>query len=102
MGENYTSICELTAYIRTLENEIRDIRQRLQEVERSIIMSKYHVTLPAKLSEYVSKIEPIANEFVKTIYSAEKEKVDHLGLLAIPEMPQRIIAIKSILGQIGI
>jgi hypothetical protein len=101
MEADKDSISFLTAYIKTLENEMRDIRQRLEKLERNIIIDDYNKTSSKIINSHKQKIEPIARKLITTIESAKIEKKDPLNLLVIGEIPQHIIEVKTVLDQIG-
>jgi hypothetical protein len=100
-GEESVAVSTLVEYMKTLENEMRDIRQRLERIERKMIMSKYNAT-PIKSDENLSRIEPIAKELIKTIESSKAKQAEPLNLLTIPEIPQRIIEIRSVLNELNL
>jgi hypothetical protein len=98
-GKEYVAVSTLVEYMKTLENEMRDIRQRLERIERNMILSKYNKA-PTKADENLSRIEPIAKELIKTIESSKAKRAEPLNLLTVPEVPQRIIEIQSVLNEL--
>lgn len=59
-GEEFVSVSRLVEYMKSLENEMRDIRQRLEQIERGIEMEKYRGVNPSKQmkSELKSSLSP--------------------------------------------
>jgi len=96
------SISTLIEYLKNLEDEIRDIRQRLQIVERSVWLSEWSGTKSTKSGVQLQKIDSVGKELVNAIKSAKKEvEVDPIHLLVIPEVPLRISDIKTVLTQLN-
>ena len=101
MGDE-KSISTLIEYLKNLEDEIRDIRQRLQIVERSVWLSEWSGTKSTKSGVQLQKIDSVSKELVNTIKSAKVvEKFDPIHLLVIPEVPLRISDIKTVLTQLN-
>jgi hypothetical protein len=101
MEADKDSISFLTAYIKTLEDEMRNIRQRLEKLERNVMANDFRETSSTAVSSHIQKIEPIAKDLIKSIETSMAEKKDPLSLLIVPDIPQHIIQIKTVLDQLG-
>ncbi|MCX6649849.1 MAG: hypothetical protein NTV61_10770 [Candidatus Bathyarchaeota archaeon] len=101
MIKNAESISSVIQYIKNLEEEIRDVRQRLDGLERTISVNEWRGTPSTLIDDHIQKIEPITKSLVKTIESAKDEKSDPLKLLTVYEVPKKIIEIKMVLDQLG-
>jgi uncharacterized protein YlxW (UPF0749 family) len=67
MKEDTESISSIVKYIKTLEDEIRDLRQRLESVERSVQMKEKLGNSSTQSSEHIQKINSITKELLDTI-----------------------------------
>jgi uncharacterized protein YlxW (UPF0749 family) len=67
MKEDTESISSIVKYIKTLEDEIRDLRQRLESVERSVQMKEKLGNSSTQSSEHIQKINSITRELLDTI-----------------------------------
>jgi len=94
------SISSLTALIKTLEEEIRNIRQRLENVERAVKIEEWGGIQSIQSSDQLQKINSVSKEILDTIESAKLYEADPLKLLVIPEVPVKIVEIKKILNQL--
>jgi hypothetical protein len=92
------SIKTVSALLLKIEAEIRDIRQRLDEVERSIsIMNQTNLATSPNLIQIAQEIESEVKEVVAILKPINLDEVDPLEILAIPEIPVKIKNIKKAL-----
>ena len=101
-GKESVSVSKLVEYMKSLEDEMRDIRQRLEQIERGMEMSKYTGDKSIIVEENLSKIEPIAKNLLIAIESSKPEKAKPLKLLTVPDVPQKLFEIQSVLNELSL
>jgi archaellum component FlaC len=91
------SIKTVSALLLKIEAEIRDIRQRLDEVERSIsIMNQTNLATSPNLIQIAQEIESEVKEVVAILKPINLDEVDPLEILAIPEIPLKLRTLKRL------
>jgi hypothetical protein len=94
------AISSLINHLKALEDEMREIRQRLESVERKIRSGEMVEDSSLKPVVHLKKINKVAKELVDTLDSAKKEvKSSPLELLIVPVVPAKIVEIKTVLTQ---
>ncbi|MCX6641992.1 MAG: hypothetical protein NTV15_01200 [Candidatus Bathyarchaeota archaeon] len=86
--------------MKSLEDEIREIRQRLESIERTIQIDEYRGVSIPKHSP-LKKIAVKSSEIITNINSANIEfEKNPIKVLSIPEVPSKLDEIKMALIQL--
>ena len=97
MKDTIESISALRLYMKSLEAEIREIRQRLENIEREIQIRKYK-NESVNENGQLKEITEISTEIVNNIDSANIEyEKEPLKMLNIPEISSKLNEIKTAL-----
>jgi hypothetical protein len=97
MKDTIESISALRVYMKSLEAEIREIRKRLENIEREIQIRKYKDKSVIE-NGHLKKIIEISTEIVNNIDSANIEyEKEPLKVLNIPEISSKLNEIKTAL-----
>ncbi len=97
MKDTVDSISALRVYMKSLEAEIREIRQRLENIEREIQIRKYKNKSIIENGQ-LKEITEISTEIVNNIDSANIEyEKEPLKVLNIPEISSKLNEIKNAL-----
>jgi hypothetical protein len=96
---NIKGLSDLNSYLKKLEDDIRDTRQKLEDVERTFTM-RSHNSASTQSTDDLQIINSLSKELFDAIVKSRLDKSDPVESLVVPEVPEKIVLLKKVVNQI--
>jgi septal ring factor EnvC (AmiA/AmiB activator) len=96
---NIKGLSDLNSYLKKLEDDIRETRQKLEEVERTFTM-KARNGASTQSTDDLQVINSLSKELFDVIVKSRLDKSDPVESLVVPEVPEKIVRLKKVVNQL--
>jgi len=96
---NIKGLSDLSSYLKKLEDEIRDTRQKLEAIERTFTMRPSNGASEQSIDD-LQIINSLSKELFDAIVKSRLDKSDPVESLVLPEVSEKIVRLKKVTNQL--
>ena len=96
---NIKGLSDLSSYLKKLEDEIRDTRQKLEAIERTFTMRPSNGASEQSIDD-LQIINSLSKELFDAIVKSRLDKSDPVESLVLPEVSEKIVRLKKVANQL--